>query len=239
MHDAGNGNVIAGNSIGLDANGAMNHVQLHRHRCREQPRHGDRRTAPSRRDRQLHRYGNVIVGGHGDVGVFVGAGVGRHVIAGNFIGTDRDGSTGLGNDGGGASYSARPGSQIGPGNTISGNQSDGRRSPRPHHQRSSRNSIHYNGERRASTSQAGANDDLPAPSITDAVSSVDTASGHARPGNRQQEVFLEFFRSPHSTRTTAARAILGSVTHCRRGNRAGAVNIFGPDRSGGGVSRRP
>ena len=91
--NAGSGNVVAGNSIGLDATGAMNQHSDTGIGVSGSPNTiiGDSAVPPGFAD---PTFGNVVVGATGDVGVFVtGASDGTR-LAGNFIGTDRQGAWG-------------------------------------------------------------------------------------------------------------------------------------------------
>ena len=87
----------------------------------------------------------MIVGATGDVGIIVTGASDGTSLAGNFIGTDRQGSAGLGNDQGVRVIGATGKATIGPGNTITGNTSDGVQIDTSSGQRIVANSIYGNG----------------------------------------------------------------------------------------------
>jgi CSLREA domain-containing protein len=120
--DGTTGNLVSGNYIGTDAGGTVklgNNIGVYINNAADNTIGGTMAGA-----------GNLISGNFDDGVQLVDAGATRNVIAGNFIGTDRDGAATLGNGFEGVDVIAAPGNTIGgsdPGaaNLISGNAFDG------------------------------------------------------------------------------------------------------------------
>ena len=86
-------------------------------------------------------YANTITSNHG-AGIYIyGSGTIGNLVAGNDIGTNADGDTGLGNSGNGievpngADNTTIGGTVAGSGNVIAGNRNDGHRADRSGHLR--------------------------------------------------------------------------------------------------------
>jgi CSLREA domain-containing protein len=134
--------------------------------------------------------GNVIAG-NGGAGVSV-AGASNTKITGNFIGTDREGTAGMGN-GDGVSVSSGGGNNVGPGNTIAFNSVYGVDMGSATN-RVVANSIHDNGG-------LGIHNDpdsvtISPPTLTSAVKSdTNTTVNGTISGPASTTFFIEFFRN--------------------------------------------
>ncbi len=222
VRDAGSGNVIAGNSIGLDADGGMNAHSDTGIGVEGSPNTviGDGAVPPQYADTAR---GNVVVGATGDVGIYITGSSGGTSLAGNFIGTDREGDAGLGNGDGVRTLSVTGGVTIGPGNTIAGNLGDGVQISGGSSQRVVANSIHGNGigdgGGKGIHVYPGANDDIVPPSIADASTLGGTTTGHGTfQGAPSQTVWVELFNSPSCDPNGGGDTYLGAVTATADGN---------------------
>jgi CSLREA domain-containing protein len=139
--------------------------------------------------------GNVLVNNFSD-GLEISSGATGTVVAGNFIGTDRVGTTGLGNDSTGIRVAAS-GNQLGPGNTVTHNGSvdTGIFVASGSGNRIVANSIHDNLGLGISLGE-GANNDLGAPALSSATSSGGTTTVQGSiSGPPAGDYFVEFFRN--------------------------------------------
>ena len=140
---------------------------------------------------------NVIAASSGD-GILIGAGATGTIVTGNFVGVDRSGGA-TGAKGNGIHLSDASSNQIGPGNTVAGNSGDGVIVDGSSiSDRIVANSIHDNAGQGISLG-SGANDDLPAPTITSVTSGTvtGTVSGPTGPTT----IWIEFFRNPSCANT--------------------------------------
>ena len=111
--NAGTGNIIAGNNIGLDAAGAVHASALPGiHVSGTGTVIGDNVSPPANANPDK---GNVIVGSS-DAGIFL-QGANGAKVTGNFVGTNRSGAPGMGN-GDGIRVSTGGNNTVGPGNTF-------------------------------------------------------------------------------------------------------------------------
>jgi CSLREA domain-containing protein len=118
--NAGTGNVIAGNNIGLDAAGAVHASVLPGiHVSGTGTIIGDNVSPPSNANPDR---GNVIVGS-GDAGIFMQS-ASSAKITGNFVGTNRSGTSGMGNADG-IRVSGGGNNTVGPGNRFAFNTAYG------------------------------------------------------------------------------------------------------------------
>jgi CSLREA domain-containing protein len=120
---AGSGNVIAGNTIGANANGSLGSFASANIGITVENSPGTTigdDAAPGAQANTAN--GNVIVGQTGDAGLFINSP--GTTVAGNFIGTNSVGATGLG-DAYGIYIASGSANVIGPGNTVADNSSDG------------------------------------------------------------------------------------------------------------------
>jgi CSLREA domain-containing protein len=118
--NAGTGNVIAGNNIGLDAAGAVHASVLPGiHVSGTGTIIGDNVSPPSNANPDR---GNVIVGS-GDAGIFMQS-ASSAKITGNFVGTNRTGTAGMGNADG-IRVSGGGNNTVGPGNRFAFNTAYG------------------------------------------------------------------------------------------------------------------
>lgn len=177
LADAGAGNRVQGNTIGLDPSGAASPAGTGVEVSNTPDTvvgalagPGDLYTLESNR-------GNVIVASSspGSAGISIlGTSTGT-IVAGNFVGTDRGGSaTGLGNAGSGIRVLEASGNQLGPGNTVAFNAGDGIQLVGGSGNRIVANAIHDNTGKGISLSSA--NGDLRAPTLIEATSSGSTAT---------------------------------------------------------------
>ncbi len=118
--NAGTGNIIAGNNIGLDAAGAVHASALPGiHVGGTGTVIGDNVSPPANANPDK---GNVIVGSS-DAGIFL-QGANGAKVTGNFVGTNRSGAPGMGN-GDGIRVSTGGNNTVGPGNTFAFNTAYG------------------------------------------------------------------------------------------------------------------
>ena len=110
---------------------------------------------------------------------------------------------------------------VGPGNTISGNSSDGVQIASSSNQRIVANSIFGNGlsDGQGINLVSGANHNINAPAITDASTLAGTTTGHGTfQGTSGQVVFIEFFSSPSCDPNGGGQNYLGAITAAANGN---------------------
>jgi CSLREA domain-containing protein len=184
--NAGTGNVIAGNNIGLDAAGAVHASVLPGiHVSGTGTIIGDNVSPPVNANRDR---GNVIVGS-GDAGIFMQS-ANSAKITGNFVGTNRSGASGMGNADG-IRVSAGGNNTVGPGNTFAFNTAYGVDMGSATN-RVVANSIHDN-------AQEGIHNTSPfvaPPTLTSAVKSgTNTTVNGTFSGTANTLFFIEFFKN--------------------------------------------
>ena len=174
----------------------------------------------------------MIVGATGDVGVIVTGASDGSSIAGNFIGTDRQGAAGLGNDQGVRVIGATGKATIGPGNTITGNTTDGVQIDTSSGQRIVANSIFGNGGK-GILIDPGANDDITAPVITDATTAGGTTTGHGTfQGSPNGAGLHRVLQQPDRDPNGSGQNYLGSITATADGNGSGQFSFSFPTGPG-------
>jgi CSLREA domain-containing protein len=186
--DAGTGNVVAGNDIGLDATGEVEPGDLPRVTVEaDGTTVGDSTSPPgfANPDR-----GNVLVGTSEDYGLLVDGASGTK-IAGNFIGTNRAGTAAMGNADGVRLTDTTGANTVGPGNTIAFNGGVGV-SVGSTGKRIVANSIHDNED-------VGIRNDssfIAAPTLTRATKNgATTTVAGTFTGTPGSQFFIEFFRN--------------------------------------------
>jgi parallel beta-helix repeat protein len=198
LDQAGNGNKVQGNTIGLDPSdvpsGGPTGIRVF-----ETPGAviGAEADPDEGSDEALRSFGNVVVdakNGEGNYGIIVsGASTTGTIVAFNSVGTDRAGdATTLGNDGPGIFVAGSSNNQLGPANRIAYNSGSGIDVADGTGNRIVANSIHDNaGE---GISLANANDDVSLPDLDDATISGSTTivTGTVSSGTTQT-VHIEFF----------------------------------------------
>jgi parallel beta-helix repeat protein len=190
-----NGNKIQGNTIGLDGSspsGGRTGISVF---GTEDTVIGAQ-VGPSGLGAIDYDLGNVVVdsdfeGGGNGIEIF-SEGDTRAVVAGNFIGTDRAGTT-VGNTGDGLHVEGSNDNQLGPGNTIAYNGGDGIFIESSSRNRIVANSIHDNQLLGIEVAE-GANDDLNAPELFSASPSGGTTTVEGQIVNAPSgDYFVEFF----------------------------------------------
>ncbi|HET7138406.1 MAG TPA: NosD domain-containing protein, partial [Gaiellaceae bacterium] len=215
IRSAGSGNVVAGNSIGVDDEGTVGSSDRGIG-VEDSPGTtiGDSAVPPGFADTTR---GNVVAGATGGVGILVSGSSDGTRIVGNFIGTDRQGASGLGN-GQGVRVLDASGITIGPGNTVTANSSDGIEIAGGSGNRIVANSIFGNGANVVGAKgiriDPGANGDIAAPVLTDAASASGTTTGHGtfQGTSPNEQVFVELFAGSSCDPRGGGERYLGSVT---------------------------
>ena len=184
--NAGTGNVIAGNNIGLDAAGTVHASVLPGiHASGTGTIIGDNVSPPVNANPDR---GNVIVGS-GDAGIFMQS-ASSAKITGNFVGTNRSGASGMGNADG-IRVSGGGNNTVGPGNTFAFNTAYGVDIGSATN-RIVANSIHDN-------AQEGIHNTSPfvaPPTLTSAVKSgTNTTVNGTFSGTANTQFFIEFFKN--------------------------------------------
>jgi CSLREA domain-containing protein len=186
--DAGTGNIIAGNNIGLDAAGTVHTSALPGiHVGGTGTVIGDNVSPPAIANPDK---GNVIVGSS-DAGIFMQGASGAK-IAGNFVGTNRSGASGMGN-GDGIRVSTGGNDTVGPGNTIAFNTAYGVNMGSATN-RVVANSIHDNAHEGIHNNAALVT--IAQPTLTSAVKSgTNTTVNGTFSGTANHQFFIEFFKN--------------------------------------------
>ena len=185
---AGSGNVIAGNTIGANASGSLGSFSSASIGITVENSPGTTigdDAAPGTQANAAN--GNVIVGQTGTAGIFINSD--STTVAGNFVGTDRNGDSGLGNNDG-VDVDSGTDVTVGPGNTIADNSGAGVTANLDGTQITG-NSIHDDSPAITTTG------DVAAPVLTSSSPQIGsaTAINGTVTGTSGQEVRVEFFDS--------------------------------------------
>jgi hypothetical protein len=196
INNAGAGNTVAGNIIGLDESGIGDGGDVGVNvRGTDGTVIGDD-VGPSELALVNYDLANVIVESSGDTGAGISItddASGTHVV-GNSVGTNSTGeATDLGNSGAGILVDTAEDNQLGPGNTIAYNDGDGVDVDEGAGNRVVANSIHDNGAEGIRLAE-GANNDLSAPELDSASLSGGTTTVQGSiSGVANGDYFVEFF----------------------------------------------
>jgi hypothetical protein len=212
LDSAGIGNVVAGNQIGSDLNGQIssaipggpetNGIDVNASRGNVI---GDDAAPGTQADVGK---GNVVVGAEGNSGIYITSD--DTTVAGNFVGTDSDGTTGLGNNEG-ILIDSGTGNVIGPDNTVADNSGTGVEVNSSGNQVTA-NSIHDNAEGGLSAPPDSPDVAQPVLPTSSPQSGATTVLNGTVSGTVGASVAVELFDSPSCDSQGSGITYLGSST---------------------------
>jgi MBG domain (YGX type)/FG-GAP repeat/Bacterial Ig-like domain (group 3) len=225
LDSAGVGNVVAGNQIGNDLNGQISAIPGGPEGTgigvNLSPGNviGDDAAPGTQAD---VGQGNVLVGETGDAGIDITSD--DTTVAGNFVGTDSDGTTGIG-DNEGILVDSGTGNVIGPGNTVADNSGTGVEINSSGN-RVTANSIHDNAEGGLSAPPSPITD-LAAPVLpaSSPQSGSTTVLNGTVTGTAGASVAVELFDTPSCDSQGAGTTYLGSSTVTIGANGTAPVSV--------------